>query len=72
LDSNKEEARLEKLHNEKIQNLHQINNQETCVECSIDRRVTKCRRALVGKSERNRNLEKDGQKLFTFAMRPAI
>ena len=50
--------RLEKLHNEKIQNLHQMKDQETAVEYSTHRRATKCRSGLVEKSDRNRILRK--------------
>jgi len=65
---------MEKLHNETIQNLHQMRDQETVVEYSTYRRATTYRRALVGKYERNRILRKIWAKCgcITFATRPPI
>jgi len=51
-----------------------MKDQETSVEYSTYRRATTCRRALVGKSERNRILRKRWAKYdpVTFSTRPAI
>ena len=65
---------MEKLDNDKNQNLHQMKDQETGVEYSTYWRATTYRRALVGKSERKRTLRKRWAKYgsIRFATRPAI